>query len=106
MTPNGICGSDLNETQDPVVRHGGFARRPDFYENQSQGLGDYFFNSLFSDIDSLRLYAGIHPVVHDHHRLLAKRFPFAVYYKLEGDLVVIHRVLDLRSDPEKHRKSL
>ena len=32
-----------------------------FYENHGEGLGDYFFNSLFSDIDSLALYAGIHP---------------------------------------------
>lgn len=31
-----------------------------FYERQGEGLGDYFFDSLFSDIDSLLLYAGIH----------------------------------------------
>jgi len=31
-----------------------------FYEEQQEGLGDYFEESLFSDIDSLRLYAGIH----------------------------------------------
>lgn len=28
-----------------------------FYENQDAGLGSYFLESLFSDIDSLRLYA-------------------------------------------------
>jgi hypothetical protein len=33
-----------------------------FYEKQGEGLGEYFFDSLFSDIDSLTLYAGIHPV--------------------------------------------
>ena len=32
-----------------------------FYENQSRGLGDYFLDSLFSDIESLRVYAGITP---------------------------------------------
>jgi len=31
----------------------------DFYEKQEAGIGDYFLNSLASDIDSLRLYAGI-----------------------------------------------
>ena len=77
-----------------------------FYEMQSEGLGEYFFNSLFSDIDSLILYAGIHPKVFNHHRLLSKRFPYAVYYKLEDDLVIVRRVLDLRSDPEKHLKAL
>jgi hypothetical protein len=32
-----------------------------FYEKQGEGLGEYFYNSLFSDIDSLTLHAGIHP---------------------------------------------
>ena len=32
-----------------------------FYEKQDLGLGDYFIDSLFSDIDSLQIYAGIHP---------------------------------------------
>ena len=32
-----------------------------FYEKQGEGLGEYFFDSLFSDIDSLILYGGIHP---------------------------------------------
>ena len=33
-----------------------------FYESQTSGLGDYFLNTLFADIDSLRLYAGIHRI--------------------------------------------
>lgn len=33
-----------------------------FYEKQGEGLGEYFFDSLFSDIDSLVLFAGIHPL--------------------------------------------
>jgi uncharacterized protein YndB with AHSA1/START domain len=31
-----------------------------FYAEQSPGLGSYFLDSLFADIDSLLLYAGIH----------------------------------------------
>jgi hypothetical protein len=34
-----------------------------FYEMQAEGIGAYFFDSLFSDIDSLVLYAGIHQKV-------------------------------------------
>ena len=38
-----------------------------------------FIDSLFSDIDSLRFFGGIHFVVPGgYHRLLAKRFPFAI----------------------------
>ena len=31
-----------------------------FYERKSKGLGNYFLDSLFSDIASLHIYAGIH----------------------------------------------
>ncbi len=31
-----------------------------FYEKQGEGLGEYFFDSLFSEIDSLVLYGGVH----------------------------------------------
>lgn len=77
-----------------------------FYEKQGPGLGEYFFDSLFSDIDSLALYAGIHPKVFGYHRLLSKRFPYAVYYTLDSDLIVVFRVLDLRRDPDRIRQAL
>ena len=77
-----------------------------FYENQAEGVGTYFFDSLFSDIDSLVLYAGIHPIFQGYHRMLAKRFPYAVYYKVEDDIAVVWRVLDLRRTPDRTRSAL
>ncbi|MCP4110826.1 MAG: type II toxin-antitoxin system RelE/ParE family toxin [Desulfobacteraceae bacterium] len=78
-----------------------------FYEKQGEGLGEYFFDSLFSDIDSLLLYGGIHLKVYGYHRLLSKRFPYAIYYKMDDrENAVVHRVLDCRRDPEKIRVSL
>lgn len=71
-----------------------------FYEAQDQGLGDYFTACLRADIESLRLYAGIHRVVYkDYHRLLSRVFPFGVFYTVEGHEVMIWAVLDLRRDP-------
>jgi plasmid stabilization system protein ParE len=78
-----------------------------FYEKQGEGLGEYFFDSLFSDIDSLALYGGIHPEVYGYHRMLSKRFPYAIYYKLEESrVVVVCRVLGLRRDPQVISNSL
>jgi len=78
-----------------------------FYETQEPGLGTYFLDSIFSDIDSLLLYAGVHRKVFGSHRLLAKRFPYAIYYKLQpGSTAVVWRVLDLRQSPGKHAKAL
>jgi hypothetical protein len=62
-------------------------------------LGSYFTSSLIADIDSLKLYAEIHRVVRGYHRMLSKRFPYAIYYKLEDDCAVVHAVLDCRRRP-------
>ncbi len=78
-----------------------------FYEKQGEGLGEYFLDSLFSDIDSLVLYGGIHSMVFGYHRALSERFPYGIYYRMEDDtVVVVWRVLDLRRDPLKIRQVL
>jgi plasmid stabilization system protein ParE len=74
----------------------------EFYDKQGEGLGDYFFDSVFADIDSLSLYGGIHLQISGYHRRLATRFPYAIYYRVNsGDKVVVYRVLDCRQDPRK-----
>lgn len=71
-----------------------------FYNNIEHGLGSYFLDSLFSDIDSLLIYAGVHELCYDkYYRLLSKRFPFAIYYTMNLDVVYIHAVLDTRRKP-------
>ena len=77
-----------------------------FYEGQGEGLGDDFLDSLFSDIDSLQFYAGIHPVYFGYNRLLSKRFPFAVYYRVENETVRVYAVLDCRREPSWTRTRL
>jgi plasmid stabilization system protein ParE len=78
-----------------------------FYESQDQGIGSYFLDSLFADIDSLMFYAGIHQIVNGgFYRMLAKRFPFAVYYRVEQETVLVYAVLDCRGKPAWNRKSL
>lgn len=71
-----------------------------FYEKQQGGLGGYFLDSLYSDIDSLLLYAGIHAVFYgQYHRALSKRFPFAIYYRVNDQEISICAVLDCRRSP-------
>lgn len=78
-----------------------------FYERQSEEVGAYFLDSLFSDIDSLVLYGGIHAKPDGRfHRCLAKRFPFAIYYQLGGDVVTVVAVLDCRQNPAKADRML
>jgi hypothetical protein len=77
-----------------------------FYESHSPGLGSYFLDSLYSDIDSLAYFGGIHQVVFGYHRQLSKRFPFAVYYRVIDNVVVVFAVLDCRRNPSWIRKRL
>lgn len=77
-----------------------------FYEEQAAGLGRYFLECLFADIDALRQFAGIHEVVDGHQRMLSKRFPYAIFYEVVGDVVKISAILDCRRDPDWIHKRL
>ena len=46
-----------------------------FYEMQGEGLGDYFFNSIFSEIDSLVLYGGVIRCILDFIGFWPNAFP-------------------------------
>jgi hypothetical protein len=71
-----------------------------FYKDQASGLGIYFLDCIYSDVESLVLYAGIHRIVHkNYRRMLAERFPFAIYYTVSGDEIKIHAIIDCRRDP-------
>ena len=54
----------------------------DFYDQREVGVGNYFWDSLVADIESLIIYAGIHNKRYGLHRMLAKRFPYAIYYEI------------------------
>ncbi len=91
----------LDQAEDDLVE--GY----NFYENQQKGVGRYFLDSLYSDIESLVLYAGIHRVIHkDYRRMLSKRFPFAIYYTLSRDEIQINAVIACRKDPAWIRNRL
>jgi plasmid stabilization system protein ParE len=79
-----------------------------FYKRRGAGLGEYFLDSLYSDIDSLLLNAGVHREMFGFHRALSLRFPYAIFYRFERDkqLVRVYRVLDLRRDPLWIREQL
>jgi hypothetical protein len=78
-----------------------------FYEMQQQGIGSYFLEAIFADIESLKLYAGVHITCFEkYQRLLSKRFPFAIYYRMQGKEIRIYAVVDCRKNPAWIRKKL
>jgi hypothetical protein len=77
-----------------------------FYDSQQLGVGRYFAACVASDIDSLVLHAGVHPKRHGLHRKLSRVFPFGIYYSLNGTVVTVVRVMDLRRDPKSIKKAI
>ncbi len=71
-----------------------------FYEAQREGLGDYFTDSLFEDLERLEGQAGIHAMVYGLHRKLSSKFPFAIYYQVEKSVIDVVAILDCRRDPD------
>ncbi len=78
-----------------------------FYEQQKEGLGSYFVDNIILDIESLKYFAGIHQkVFSEYHRLLSRKFPFAIYYKIIENNIIVFAVLDCRQNPQKTEKRL
>ncbi len=77
-----------------------------FYVPQSPGLGTYFLDSLFADIDSLAIYAGIHGLFNGFHRCHSRRFPFAIYYLIHDGEIRVYAVLDSRRRPSFIKRTL
>lgn len=71
----------------------------EFYRKQEEGIGDYFWDSLLSDIESLVIYAGVHRKEYGYYRMLSKRFPYAIYYELNEEVAYVVAVLPMRKDP-------
>lgn len=78
-----------------------------FYEEIECGVGDHFLTCLYSDIESLKTCAGSHRIAYrDFHRALSERFPFAIYYSMENEVIKIEAVVDCRRDPSWIRDHL
>jgi plasmid stabilization system protein ParE len=70
-----------------------------FYDKQASLLGNYFFDTLLTDIESLHFYASIHIQEYGYYKMLSKRFPYAIYYETIDDTARVVAVLDQRRNP-------
>ena len=77
-----------------------------FYNRMEPGIGDYFWDSLIADIESLVIYAGVHTKRYGFYRMFSKRFPYAIYYELKDDIAFVAAILPMRRDPDWAKKGL
>ena len=77
-----------------------------FYERRQPRLGDYFTDTLYGEMGSLQLYAGIHPRRMGFLMKLSKVFPYAIYYDVEDGEAMVYAVLSTKRDPDWIRAHL
>ena len=74
-----------------------------WYESQQPGLGEDFLAALRTVRDRLLEHPEAHPVLHRKTRraLIQRRFPYAVFYRIYGDTIVVVACMHAKRDPRR-----
>lgn len=65
-----------------------------WYEQQRTGLGHEFLDEVLSAFQLITRQPLIYPIVHRNtRRVLMRRFPFGIYYRVESAHVVVLAVM-------------
>ena len=73
-----------------------------WYERQRAGLGAEFLLCMEEVVERIDRTPEMYRMVyHDVRRALTRRFPYAVYYRIAGQAVVILGILHMRRDPHE-----
>ncbi len=76
-----------------------------WYENEEPGLGLAFLDQLLATYDRIATgplqYQDLRTGI---RRALLRRFPYAVYFAVEGDFVVVLAILHVSRDPAEWQR--
>jgi plasmid stabilization system protein ParE len=71
-----------------------------WYEERRLGLGEELLLEVQAAIERMLLLPLSFPVVHrETRRALIRRFPYGVFFRLDGDTVIVVAVYHLRRNP-------
>jgi plasmid stabilization system protein ParE len=72
----------------------------EWYDRQRSGLGDEFLDALSRTFELAQLMPAAGPEVHRGlRRLLLRKFPFAIYYRIDAGVIEIRGCLHQRRNP-------
>jgi toxin ParE1/3/4 len=75
-----------------------------WYESRRAGLGDELLDEIRRAVRLLADDPGRRPFYYrDFRRLLTRRFPYKIFYRVEGDRVIVFRILHAK---RKHQREL
>jgi plasmid stabilization system protein ParE len=73
----------------------------DYYESQSDGLGEDFLDEYEKTISRICKFPAAWACVNpDLRRCLMRRFPYAVFYTVAAEEIIVTAIADLRMDPD------
>ena len=73
-----------------------------WYERQRSGLGAAFLLCIEEVLDRIDRTPELYPVVYQEvRRAFTRRFPYAVYYRVADNDVVVLGILHTRRDPQE-----
>jgi plasmid stabilization system protein ParE len=76
-----------------------------WYENQVPGLGNRFITSLDATFHSIKRNPQIYPKIYkEFRRALLPRFPYAVFYIIEKNSVIVLAVMHGKREPKTWQK--
>lgn len=76
-----------------------------WYEKQSDGLGKEFLDEVLVTLDRLAALPSLYPIIHRNtQRALTHRFPFGIYYRVEGEQIVVVAVMHGSRNPARWKK--
>ncbi len=74
----------------------------EWYEKQKRGLGFDFLDCIEMSLPNILSFPNMYDVCYSNfRRCVIGRFPFSIFYTMEGEEIVIHSVFDNRQDPKK-----
>jgi plasmid stabilization system protein ParE len=72
----------------------------DWYEAQREGLGDEFLAAVQAALESILNHPEAAPIVHrETRRLLLRRFPYGIHYRLIDEEVVVVACFHAKRNP-------
>ena len=73
-----------------------------WYESQRAGLGDELLIEIRAAVRRLEIDPKHRPFYYrDFRRLLARRFPYKLFYRVEGDRVIVFRILHAKREHQR-----
>src|SRR5262249_13705026 len=77
-----------------------FAEAAAWYEERREGLGEQFLTEIGEAVEKAAEHPERYPLVFgDVRRAVCRRFPFAVYFRVRGDSLVVLAVFHGRRNP-------